>query len=120
MKILIFIMFLNFLNCSMDRNIFKFCNIHLVNKVLFIDERTELLFFNIFKEGLLVDYLQKKVLDCLIKSLFIKTSQIFNFSYLNNIISFYLVNLLTDFLFFLKNSSSSISDIFFIINFFII
>lgn len=120
MEILVINMFLNFLNCSLDKNIFKVFNIYLLNNFFYVQEKTELIFFNVFKEGLLVDYLQKKLVDLLIKSLFIKTTQVFNYTYMNNIVSFYLINFITDFVFFLKNYSSSVADVFFVICFFVL
>lgn len=47
---------------------------------------------NFFKEGMLLDFLQKKSIDVILKKLLIGTTQLFNFSFLNNTFIFFLFN----------------------------
>lgn len=75
---------------SKSFNLSKFIGQLLVsNPFLFSNNVT---FMNFFKEGMLLDFLQKKSIDVILKKLLIGTTQLFNFSFLNNTFIFFLFN----------------------------
>ena len=71
------------------------------------------MFFNFLKEGLLIDFMQKKSTDLLIKKLLIITTQTLNFSFLNNALIFFIPNVLflTINKYFFKSSNYNLSNV---------